>query len=166
VTISNCSNNYGPYQYPEKLIPLFITNLIEGKPVPVYGTGQNVRDWIHVDDHVRGIDLIIKKGKIGETYCLGGDSERSNLEVTHEILSLMGQPETMIENISDRPGHDYRYAIDFSKAAGELGFKPQVNFPDGLKKTVDWYKGNEAWWKKLKSQTAVTKAPMAIKDLK
>ncbi|MFA5753779.1 MAG: dTDP-glucose 4,6-dehydratase, partial [Patescibacteria group bacterium] len=107
-----------------------------------------------------------KKGKIGETYCLGGDSERSNLEVTHEILSLMGQPETMIENISDRPGHDYRYAIDFSKAAGELGFKPQVNFPDGLKKTVDWYKGNEAWWKKLKSQTAVTKAPMAIKDLK
>ncbi len=151
ITISNCSNNYGPYQHPEKLIPLFVTNLIEGKKVPVYGSGKNIRDWIHVDDHNYGVDLIIKKGRIGETYCLGGDSEKNNLEITNEILSLMGKGEEMIEYVTDRLGHDLRYAIDFSKAKEELGFSPRHSFSTGLKATVDWYKNNTDWWKKIKS---------------
>jgi dTDP-glucose 4,6-dehydratase len=151
VTISNCSNNYGPYAHPEKFIPLFITNLLEGKRVPVYGAGQNIRDWIHVDDHNRGVDFIIKKGKIGETYCLGGNSERSNLEITGLILELTGRGEEMIEYVADRPGHDLRYAIDFSKARNELGWEPRIAFRDGLEQTVDWYKKNESWWKKFKS---------------
>jgi len=151
ITISNCSNNYGPYQYPEKLIPLFITNLLEGKKVPVYGTGANIRDWIHVDDHNRGVDLIIKHGKIGETYCLGGDSEKTNLEITKLIISLMGQSEEMITYVADRPGHDLRYAIDFFKAREELGFKPLISFVAGLKATIDWYKNNPDWWQKLKN---------------
>jgi dTDP-glucose 4,6-dehydratase len=150
ITISNCSNNYGSYQYPEKLIPLFITNLLEGKKVPVYGQGLNIRDWIHVDDHNRGVDLIIKKGKIGETYCLGGNQEMSNLEITKLILELMGQDETMIEYVSDRPGHDLRYAIDFKKAQTELGWQPTIDFKNGLQATIDWYKNNPAWWQKLK----------------
>lgn len=150
ITISNCSNNYGPYQYPEKLIPLFITNLITGKKVPVYGTGQNIRDWIHVDDHNRGVDFIIQKGKIGETYCLGGNSEKSNLEITELILKTMGKGEEMIEHVSDRLGHDLRYAIDFSKAKDELGWQPQVDFKSGLEETIKWYKENFAWWQKLK----------------
>ncbi|MFA5023560.1 MAG: dTDP-glucose 4,6-dehydratase [Patescibacteria group bacterium] len=150
ITISNCSNNYGPYQYPEKLIPLFITNLLEGKKVPVYGQGLNIRDWIHVDDHNRGVDLIIKKGKIGETYCLGGNQEMSNLEITKLILELTGQDETMIEYVSDRPGHDLRYAIDFKKAQTELGWQPTIDFKNGLQATIDWYKNNPAWWQKLK----------------
>jgi len=150
VTISNCSNNYGPYQYPEKFIPLFITNLLEGKRVPLYGNGQNVRDWIHVDDHNRGVDLIIHQGRIGETYCLGGDSEKSNREITKLILELLKQDETMIETVEDRPGHDLRYAIDFTKARADLGWEPQIGFLEGLARTVAWYKGNEAWWKKLK----------------
>lgn len=150
ITISNCSNNYGPYAHPEKLIPLFITNLIEGKKVPVYGQGQNIRDWIHVDDHNRGVDLILKRGKIGETYCLGGNSEKTNLEITKLILELMGQGEEMIEYVTDRPGHDLRYAIDFSKAQRDLGFEPQISFTDGLKATVEWYQNNPAWWQKLK----------------
>jgi len=150
ITISNCSNNYGPYQYPEKLIPLFITNLLEGKSVPVYGSGQNIRDWIHVDDHNRGVDLIIKHGRIGETYCLGGSSEKNNLEITKLILDLMGQGEDKIEYVPDRLGHDLRYAIDYSKAQKELGFSPRIDFKSGLSQTVAWYKNNEAWWKKLK----------------
>jgi dTDP-glucose 4,6-dehydratase len=150
ITISNCSNNYGPYQHPEKLIPLFITNLLAGKKVPVYGTGQNIRDWIHVDDHNRGIDFIIQKGRLGETYCLGGHGEISNLEITKLILELLGQGEEMIEHVTDRPGHDLRYAIDFSKAQQELGWQPQVNFAAGLRATVEWYKNNQAWWQKLK----------------
>jgi len=150
ITISNCSNNYGPYQYPEKLIPLFITNLLEGKKVPVYGTGKNIRDWIHVDDHNRGIDFVIKKGKIGETYCLGGDSERGNLEITELILKAMEQGDEMIEYVPDRLGHDLRYAIDFSKAKTELGWQPQVDFAAGLEETIKWYKNNSAWWQKLK----------------
>ncbi len=150
ITISNCSNNYGPYQYPEKLIPLFITNLIEGKPVPVYGRGNNIRDWIHVDDHNRGVDFIIKKGKIGETYCLGANSEKSNLEITKLILAAMGQGEEMITHVSDRLGHDLRYAIDFSKAKTELGWEPQIDFVSGLEETIKWYKDNFAWWQKLK----------------
>lgn len=152
ITISNCSNNYGPYQFPEKLIPLFITNLIEGKKVPVYGQGQNVRDWIHVEDHNRGVEQIIKKGKIGETYCLGGNNEIKNIEITQNILQLMGQGEEMIEYVNDRLGHDLRYAIDFSKAERELGWRPQIDFVSGLQDTISWYKNNPAWWQKLKNK--------------
>jgi dTDP-glucose 4,6-dehydratase len=151
ITISNCSNNYGPYQYPEKLIPLFITNLIEGKKVPVYGEGRNIRDWIHVNDHNRGVELIIKKGRIGETYCLGGKSEKTNLEITTKILELMNETTDKIEYVADRLGHDLRYAIDFSKAKAELGFEPEISFESGLQETINWYKNNEAWWKELKS---------------
>jgi len=150
ITISNCSNNYGPRQFPEKLIPLFVTNLIEGKKVPVYGQGQNIRDWIYVDDHNRGVDFIIHKGRIGETYCLGGNNELTNLEITKNILSLMGKGEESIEYVADRLGHDFRYAIDFTKAKNELGWEPQVDFATGLKLTVEWYKNNAAWWQKLK----------------
>ncbi|HOD86671.1 MAG TPA: dTDP-glucose 4,6-dehydratase [bacterium] len=149
ITISNCSNNYGPYQYPEKLIPLFITNLIDGKKLPVYGRGSNVRDWIHVDDHNRGIDLILQKGKIGETYCLGGNSERSNLEITKKLLSIFGQGEEMINYVADRPGHDLRYAVDFSKAKRDLGWEPLIVFERGLAETVDWYRQHEDWWRPI-----------------
>jgi len=150
ITISNCSNNYGPYQHPEKLIPHFITNLIEGKNVTVYGEGKNIRDWIHVDDHNRGVDLILQHGKIGETYCLGGNSERSNIDMTHDILSLMGQGEEMIDYVADRLGHDLRYAIDYSKAKRDLGFEPEISLNEGLSATIDWYKNNHAWWSKIK----------------
>jgi dTDP-glucose 4,6-dehydratase len=150
ITISNCSNNYGPRQFPEKLIPLFVTNLIQGKKVPVYGEGQNIRDWIYVDDHNRGVDLIIKKGVIGQTYCLGGDSEMTNMEITRNILQIMGKGEDSIEHVADRLGHDFRYAIDFTKAKKELGWEPQVDFATGLKKTVEWYQSNPTWWQKLK----------------
>ena len=151
ITISNCSNNYGSYQFPEKLIPLFITTLIEGKKVPVYGEGKNIRDWVHVDDHNAGVDAIIQKGKIGETYCLGGGNELTNLEITKQILKLMDAGEDMIKYVKDRKGHDLRYAIDYSKIKNELGWQPQINFNQGLAKTVDWYKNNQAWWKKIKS---------------
>lgn len=153
VTISNCSNNYGPYQFPEKLIPLFITNLIEKKKVPVYGKGLNVRDWIHVDDHNEAVDLILHKGKIGETYCLGGDAEIKNIDITKMILSEFGYGEEMMEFVADRKGHDFRYAIDFSKISKELGWKPKHTFKQGLKETVEWYKKNANWWKPLKDRT-------------
>lgn len=151
ITISNCSNNYGPYQFPEKLIPLFITNLLEGKKVPLYGDGMNIRDWIYVEDHCEAIDLIIHKGKIGETYCVGGNSEKTNKEITYKILELMGKDESSIEFVRDRPGHDRRYAIDFSKIKTELSWEPKMTFREGLKKTIKWYKNNEEWWKKIKS---------------
>jgi len=151
ITISNCTNNYGPYQFPEKLIPLFITNLIEGKKVPVYGRGSNIRDWIYVDDHNSGVEAIITKGKIGETYCLGGDNELSNLDITNGILKSMGFGQEMIEYVEDRKGHDFRYAINTSKAKKELGWDQKVDFKTGLQKTVDWYKNNQDWWKKIKS---------------
>lgn len=150
ITISNCSNNYGPYQFPEKLIPLFVTNLIEGKKVPVYGEGKNIRDWIHVEDHNRGVERIIEAGRIGETYCLGGGNEKTNLEITQKILSLMGKSEEMIERVADRLGHDLRYAIDYSKAERELNWQPLISFEEGLVKTVEWYKNNLEWWQKLK----------------
>ncbi|PJB20426.1 dTDP-glucose 4,6-dehydratase [Candidatus Falkowbacteria bacterium CG_4_9_14_3_um_filter_36_9] len=150
ITISNCSNNYGPYQYPEKLIPLFITNLIEGKKVSVYGNGKNIRDWIYVDDHNAGVDAIIKKGRLGETYCLGGGNELANIDITKKILKLMDKGEEMIEYVKDRKGHDWRYAIDYTKARKELGWEPKVDFTAGLKKTIDWYKNNTNWWRKLK----------------
>ncbi len=150
ITISNCSNNYGPYQYPEKLIPLFITNLLDNQPVPVYGQGQNIRDWIQVDDHNRGVAAIIKQGKIGETYCLGGGQEKTNLEITEEIIRLMGKSPDLIKFVTDRPGHDLRYAIDYSKASQELGWQPTVNFSQGLADTISWYQNNQEWWRPLK----------------
>jgi dTDP-glucose 4,6-dehydratase len=151
ITISNCSNNYGPYQYPEKLIPLFFTNLMSGKKIPVYGKGNNIRDWIHVDDHCRGIEVIIKKGKVGETYLLGGNSEYSNLEITKKILELIGSDDSMIEYVQDRAGHDFRYAIDYSKARRELKWEPKISLDKGLKDTGAWYKQNTSWWQKLKA---------------
>ncbi|MDP3043547.1 MAG: dTDP-glucose 4,6-dehydratase [bacterium] len=154
ITISNCTNNYGPYQFPEKIIPLFITNLLEGKKVPVYGEGKNIRDWIYVDDHNTGVDAIIQKGKIGETYCLGGGNELTNLELTKQILQIMGKGEEMIEYITDRPGHDFRYAMDISKAKNELGWEPEMDFNRGLTKTVEWYKNNQEWWRRLKSHNS------------
>jgi len=151
ITISNCSNNYGPYQFPEKIIPLFITNLLENKKVPVYGEGKNIRDWIYVDDHNAGVDAIIQKGEFGETYCLGGASELTNLELTRKILKLMDQGENMIEYVTDRPGHDLRYGMDYSRAKNELGWAPAVNFDEGLEKTIAWYKNNQAWWQNIKN---------------
>ena len=150
ITISNCSNNYGPYQFPEKLVPLFITNLIEKKKIPLYGTGENIRDWIHVDDHNSGIDAIIQKGKIGETYFLGANNELSNKAIAKKILKLMKAEEEQIKYVSDRSGHDFRYAIDSSKTKKELGWKAKIDFESGLKETAEWYKNNKAWWKKLK----------------
>lgn len=144
-TISNCSNNYGPFHFPEKLIPLFITNLLEGKKVPVYGDGMQVRDWIYVEDHARGIDFILQKGKIGETYCLGGKAEIPNLILTKKLLELTGRNESFIEHVKDRPGHDRRYAVDFTKAQIELGWEPETDLDAGLLKTVDWYKNNLDW---------------------
>ncbi|MCD4694304.1 dTDP-glucose 4,6-dehydratase [bacterium] len=150
VTISNCSNNYGPYQFPEKLISLFVTNLMTDKKIPVYGDGKNIRDWIHVDDHNRGVDMIIKKGKIGETYCLGGGNELSNMEITKKILKIMNYGDEKIEYVEDRLGHDLRYAIDYSKISKELNWKPEIDFDQGLAETINWYRNNVDWWKKLK----------------
>lgn len=152
VTISNCTNNYGPYQFPEKLISLFITNLMEGKKVPLYGDGLNIRDWIYVEDHNRGVELIIKKGKIGETYCIGGESEKSNLEIARIILQEFGKDESWIEYVPDRPGHDRRYAMDSSKIKKELGFELKMPFDKGIKDTIKWYSRNQAWWKRIKSK--------------
>lgn len=151
ITISNCTNNYGPFQFPEKVIPLFITNLIEGKKVPLYGDGLNVRDWIHVDDHNYGVETIIKKGKIGETYCLGGEVEKSNLELTKTILKLMDKDDSSIKYVKDRPGHDRRYAMDISKIKHELDWSPKKSFEQGMQETIDWYKNNQDWWKRVKS---------------
>jgi dTDP-glucose 4,6-dehydratase len=152
ITISNCSNNYGPYQFPEKLIPLAITNIIEGKKVPIYGDGLYVRDWLYVEDHCKALDLILHKGKVGETYFIGGlTKDIPNIEVVRKILKIMGKDESYIEYVKDRPGHDRRYAIDWSKINRKLGWKPEVDFDTGLKLTVDWYFKNKDWWKKIKS---------------
>ena len=151
ITISNCSNNYGPYQFPEKIIPLFVTNIMDGKKIPVYGTGENVRDWIHVLDHCKAVDKVLREGKIGETYCVGGNAEKTNLELTYKILELMGVGEEMIEYVEDRKGHDRRYAVDFSKIKNELGWEPEVSFDEGIKETVEWYKKNREWLENIKS---------------
>lgn len=153
VIITNCSNNFGPYQFPEKMIPLFITNLLENKKVPLYGDGLFVRDWLYVVDHCRAIDLVLKKGKVGETYLVGGQKEReiNNLELTKMILGLMGKDESFVEHIKDRPGHDRRYSIDWSKINRELGWAAQYDFKEALQKTIDWYKENENWWRRVKS---------------
>lgn len=151
VTISNCSNNYGPYQFPEKLIPLFVTNLIDGKKVPVYGTGENIRDWLHVKDHCVAIDKIVRNGQIGETYCIGGDAEKTNMEITHTILEAMDAGEEMIEYVEDRKGHDKRYAINFAKMQKEFNWKPSVTFEEGIAETIQWYRDNEQWWRDIKN---------------
>ena len=148
--ITRCSNNYGQYQFPEKVMPLFITNIIEGKKVPLYGNGLNVRDWLHVDDHCRGIALALTKGRAGEVYNIGGGTELTNVELTHKILKAMGVGEEFIQPVEDRKGHDLRYSVDISKINKELGYSPQVNFEEGLEQTINWYKNNEAWWKKHK----------------
>lgn len=151
ITISNCSNNYGPFCFPEKVIPLFITNLLEGKKIPLYGDGMNIRDWLFVEDHCSAIDAILHQGQIGETYCIGGNEEKTNKELTFKILELMGQGEEMIEFVKDRPGHDRRYAMDYSKLKTELGWQPSVNFDQGMQATIDWYKSNSQWWQEVKS---------------
>ena len=150
VTITNTSNNYGPYQYPEKLLSLAITNLIQGKKVPIYGDGKNVRDWLYVEDHCRAIDLVLQKGKIGETYCIGGlNEEINNFQLIRRILKIMDKDENMLEFVKDRLGHDRRYAIDWTKAFNQLGYEPQFDLDTYLEKTIHWYQDNEWWWKKL-----------------
>ena len=149
VIITRCTNNYGPYQYPEKLIPLFITNLLEGKKIPVYGTGKNVRDWIHVLDHCRAIDRVLDQGTPGDIYNIGSDNERSNIYITKMILNALGKDESCIEYVKDRPGHDFRYSLDSSKLRS-LGWKPEYSFTEGLQDTVEWYIANEWWWHPLK----------------
>ncbi|MDD6808392.1 MAG: dTDP-glucose 4,6-dehydratase [Oscillospiraceae bacterium] len=148
-TISRCSNNYGPYHFPEKLIPLMIANAMDDKNVPVYGTGENVRDWLYVEDHCRAIDMIIHHGTIGEIYNIGGHNERTNLEVVKRVLKTLGKSEDLIEFVTDRPGHDRRYAIDATKIEKELGWKPLVNFDDGIEMTVNWFLENQKWWKNI-----------------
>jgi dTDP-glucose 4,6-dehydratase len=152
VVITRCSNNYGTHHFPEKLIPLFITNLIEGKKVPVYGTGENVRDWLYVDDHCRGIYQVLMNGRSGEVYNIGGGRELTNNEITSLILEAMGADESCIEYVEDRKGHDLRYSVDWTKINRELGYEPQVKFEDGLRDTIQWYRDNEAWWKPLKNR--------------
>ncbi len=149
VSITRCTNNFGPYQYPEKLIPLFITNLMEGKKVPVYGTGLNVRDWIYVDDHCSGIDFVFNHGRSGEIYNIGGGSELTNLEITHRILEMLGKDESSIQFVEDRKGHDLRYSLDCTKLRG-MGWKPEYDFDRALESTVTWYMENRWWWEPLK----------------
>lgn len=146
VIVTRSSNNYGPYQFPEKVIPLFITNLLQGKKVPLYGEGKNVRDWVYVLDNCEAIDLCLGKGKPGEVYNVGGNNELQNIELTRKILAELGKGEEMIERVKDRPGHDLRYSLDCSKIERELGWLPKTNFEEGLRKTVQWYKENRAWW--------------------
>ncbi|MGI9234297.1 MAG: dTDP-glucose 4,6-dehydratase [Woeseiaceae bacterium] len=169
VTTSNCSNNYGPYQFPEKLIPLMIVNALDGKPLPVYGDGSNIRDWLYVEDHVRAIDLVIRRGAVGETYNIGGNEEHANIDIVNSVCSAIdaafagnerlktrfpsapaadgGETASLITSVKDRPGHDWRYAIDASRAENELGFSPRHNFAAGLKDTIQWMLGNETWWR-------------------
>ena len=149
VTISRCSNNYGPYQFPEKLIPLIIINALNDKELPVYGEGLNVRDWLYVEDHCKAIDLIIHSGRIGEVYNIGGHNEMRNIDIVHLILERLGKPESLIRHVTDRKGHDLRYAIDPSKISSELGWKPETMFKDGIKQTIDWYLSNEEWWEDI-----------------
>ena len=146
VTISRCSNNYGPYQFREKLIPQMITNCLEDRPLPVYGEGKNVRDWLHVEDHCRALDLILRRGRPGEIYNIGGHSERANIDVVRGICRELGKPESLITFVTDRKGHDLRYAIDPSKLTRELGWRPEVSFEEGLRRTIRWYIENRGWW--------------------
>jgi dTDP-glucose 4,6-dehydratase len=149
--ITRCSNNYGPYQFPEKLIPLMISNAMEDKELPMYGDGLNIRDWIHVEDHCRGLDVVLHRGRKGEVYNIGGRSERTNLSVAQAILDHLGKPHSLLRFVTDRPGHDRRYAMDFSKIEKELGWSPWVTFEDGIRRTVEWYQTYRQWWKKIKT---------------
>ena len=149
VTISRCSNNYGPYHFPEKLIPLIISRALADEKLPVYGKGENVRDWLHVSDHCEAIDLILHKGRVGEVYNVGGHNERTNLEVVKTILKALDKPESLIEFVTDRPGHDLRYAIDPTKLETELGWKPKYTFETGIKQTIQWYLDNKEWWQNI-----------------
>jgi len=157
VIITRASNNYGPYQFPEKVIPLFVTNLIENIQVPLYGDGRNVRDWLHVDDHCRGIDLLIEKGVNGEVYNIGGGNEVMNVDLTHRILDALGKPVSLIKPVADRPGHDRRYCLDTTKLRG-LGWSPAEPFEEGLGRTIEWYRRNEWWWRPIKEQDPAFKA--------
>jgi len=152
VVVTRCSNNYGPYQFPEKFIPLFVTNLLDGRPVPLYGDGGNVRDWLHVSDHCAGIHLALQKGRAGEVYHIGGGTELTNEEVTARLLEACGADWGMIERVADRKGHDRRYSLDISKISAELGYAPGVDFDAGLAATVTWYRENRAWWEPLKAK--------------
>ena len=155
VVVTRCSNNYGPYQFPEKVIPLFVTNLLDGLPVPLYGDGRNVRDWLHVDDHCRGIQLVAEGGRPGEVYNIGGGTEMSNRELTELLLDAVGADWSSVQQVTDRLGHDLRYSVDITKIATELGYEPQVTFADGLASTVAWYRDNRAWWEPLKARAAL-----------
>ena len=152
VSITRCSNNYGPYQHPEKLIPLFVTNLIEGRQVPLYCDGSNIREWLHVDDHCRAIQLVLTRGRAGRVYNVGGGNERTNLEVAHLLLRLTGADPAMIRRVPDRQGHDQRYALDDTRIRAELGYRPQIDFERGLAETVAWYQDNPGWWKAAKGR--------------
>ncbi|MCH9831057.1 MAG: GDP-mannose 4,6-dehydratase, partial [Actinomycetia bacterium] len=154
VSSTRCSNNYGPHQFPEKLIPLFVTNLIDDKNVPLYGDGLNVRDWLHVDDHCRGIAVVIAKGEPGEAYNIGGGLELSNKEITEKVLETMGFDWSKVTPVEDRKGHDRRYSVNDSKLRA-MGYEPQHKFEDGLAETIAWYKDNEAWWRPLQAKAAI-----------
>ncbi|NLM03065.1 MAG: dTDP-glucose 4,6-dehydratase [Methanothermobacter wolfeii] len=151
VNITRCSNNYGPYQFPEKLIPLMITNALEDRPLPVYGDGMNVRDWLHVEDHCSAIDLVLHHGRDGEVYNIGGNNERRNIDIVRLILRELGKDESLIRFVEDRPGHDRRYAIDATRIRNELGWKPRYSFREGIKETINWYIRNRKWWENIKS---------------
>jgi dTDP-glucose 4,6-dehydratase len=155
VCITRCSNNYGPYQFPEKVIPLFVTNLVDGKNVPLYGEGTNIRDWLHVDDHSRGIHLVLTNGRPGEVYNIGGGTELTNKELTGLLLEATGTDWDRVERVTDRLGHDLRYSVDITKISDELGYQPQVPFEQGLADTVDWYRTNRNWWEPLKARAAL-----------
>jgi dTDP-glucose 4,6-dehydratase len=157
VCITRCSNTYGPYQFPEKVIPLFVTNLLDGLPVPLYGEGANVRDWLHVDDHCRGIHLVLGAGKPGQIYNIGGGTEISNRELTERLLAACGAGWDRVRNVEDRKAHDLRYSLDFDKISSELGYQPRVDFETGLASTVDWYRDNRSWWEPLKERAALTR---------
>ena len=151
VTISRCSNNYGPYQFPEKLIPLMIANALNDKPLPVYGKGENVRDWLYVEDHCKAIDRILRKGRVGEVYNIGGHNEMRNIDIVRIICKALGKPESLITYVTDRKGHDMRYAIDPAKIHNELGWLPETPFADGIRKTIAWYLENRTWWETILS---------------
>jgi dTDP-glucose 4,6-dehydratase len=157
VTITRCSNNYGPYQFPEKVIPLFVTNLMDGETVPLYGEGGQVRDWLHVDDHCRGVALVLAGGRPGEVYNIGGGTELTNAELTMKLIEATGRDESFIERIVDPRGggHDQRYSVDHSKISAELGYQPQVPFDEGLAETIKWYRDNRDWWEPLKARSAI-----------
>jgi dTDP-glucose 4,6-dehydratase len=155
VVLTRCTNNYGWYQFPEKVIPLFVTNLLDGRPVPLYGDGGNRRDWLHVSDHCRAIHLVLHAGRAGETYHVGGGTELTNLELTDRLLAACGAGWEMVGHVPDRQGHDRRYSLDITKIRTELGYAPQIDFEEGLARTVDWYRANRSWWEPLRTRARI-----------